>query len=410
MSLQRFGRTGSKLFASCLLLGGVAGIAAGSVDAATIPNPVLNITVTPSNPRLTDPVRTDIQWCVPDSAAAGDNFSIALAPELVGLPHGFDLRDPNGSLVATASIAGTPAVATFTFTDFVDTHVNVCGTAFFESRLDSSLVPGNTYTLRYVVDGSATFEPQITIRPGGVPGGRDTAHKGSYFGDPSDQCRTQTQGCLGWFIETRLGPFQSVTITDNGLENASFECNQMSVRLWSVDASGNLQTAFSAAAAGVTVTTTCTPAGFEVKATNIPADRLLRVLIRATPNQPAPNGGATFRNVATVTHVSSANVASDDSVAAQRRTATVGGDANGVVPTPTTVPTIDTTPESTTTTIANAVLPPAPPAPFTPPPNAQLPATGSHGELLWAGLALVVAGLGLMLVSVRRREVPSDAH
>jgi len=385
----------------------VASISAASVDAATISNPVINITVTPTNPRLSDAVRTDVQWCVPDNAASGDNFSIALPPELVGLPHGFDLRDPNGSLVATASIAGTPAVATFTFTDFVDTHVNVCGTAFFESRLDSSLVPGNTYTLRYVVDGSATFEPQITVQPGVAGVGRDTAHKGSFFDDPGDQCRTVTQGCLGWFIETRLGPFQSVTVTDNGLENAFFECSMMSVRLWSVDASGNLQTPFNAAGAGVTVTTTCTPAGFEVKATNIPADRLLRILIRATPNQPAPNGGVTFKNVATVTHVSSTSAV--DKVGAQRRTAQAGGDANGVVPTPiTTLPTVDTTPGSTTTTIANAVLPPAPPAPFTPPPNAQLPATGSNGGLLWVGFVMVLAGIGLMLVSIRRREVASN--
>ena len=259
-----------------------------------------------------------------------------------------------------------------------------------------------------MVNGSATFEPQITIQPGGVVGGRNAAHKGSTITDPSDQCRTVTTGCIGWFVETRLGPFKSVTITDNGLENASFECSTISVRLWSVDASGNLQTQFNAAAAGVTVTTTCTPAGFVVNATNIPADRLLRVLIRATPNEPAPNGGVTFRNVATVSQVSLTDIANQDNVAAQRRTATVGGDANGVVPTPTT--TVDTTPASTTTTIANAVLPPAPPAPFTPPPNAELPATGSHGGLLWAGLVMVLAGIGLTLVSVRRREVASNVN
>jgi len=184
------------------------------------------------------------------------------------------------------------------------------------------------------------------------------------------------------------------------------------VRLWSVDASGNLLSPFSAAGAGVTVTTTCTPAGFEVTATNIPADRLLRVLIRATPVQPAPNGGVTFRNVATVTHVSPTNAVDQDDVVGQRRTALAGGDANGVVPTPTTtVPTVDTTPGSTTTSVATAVLAPAPPAPFTPPPNAQLPATGSsHGGLLWAGLVMVVTGIALMLGSMRRREVPTQLN
>jgi len=407
-------RSGARLIASILLLGGVVGISmADPVGAATISNPVINITVTPTNPRLADALRTDVQWCVPDSAAAGDTFSIALPPELVQLPRGFDMRDPSGALVATAAIAGTPAVATFTFTDFVDTHVNVCGTAFFESRLDSSLVAGNTYTLRYVVDGGATFQPVITIRASGVANGRDSARKGAYFDDPTDECRTVMQGCLGWYIESQVGPFQSVTVTDDGLDNASFECSLLSVRLWSVDASGNLLNQFSAAASGVTVTTNCSPAGFDVTATNIPADRLLRVLIRATPNQPSPNGGALFRNVAVVTHVLSNSTADQDNVVAQRRTAQAGGDASGVLApttTTTTVPAVvDTTPSPTTTTIGSAALPPSPPiVPFSPPPNSALPATGSHGALLWVGLGMVLAGISLMIVSVRRREVGSE--
>jgi len=400
--------TGSKLIASVLLLGGIAGIAAAHpVSAATIPDPVLDITVTPTNPQLSDSVRTDVQWCVPDSAAAGDSFSIALPPELVALPHGFDLRDPAGALVATASIVGTPAVATFTFTDYIDTHVSVCGTAFFESRLDSSLVPGNTYTLKFVVNGSATFQPVITIQPGGTTGGRDTARKGAFFDDPNDQCRSGAVGCLGWFIETKVGPFQSVTISDNGLVGATFECSQMSVRLWSVDASGNLQQSFDPTAAGVTVTKTCSPAGFQLTATNIPADRLLRVLIHATPTQPAPNGGVTFKNTAVVTQVSSSTVSDQNTVTAQRRTGVAGGNANGVIPptTTTTVATVDTTAPTTT---AVAVLPPSPPT-FAPPPNATLPATGaSHTGLLWASLAMVLSGTALMIVAVRRREAPAS--
>src|SRR4051812_29905295 len=57
--------------------------------AAVIPNPVTSITVTPTNPRVIDPVRTDMAWCVPDSTAAGDTFTVALPVQLVQLPHGF---------------------------------------------------------------------------------------------------------------------------------------------------------------------------------------------------------------------------------------------------------------------------------------------------------------------------------
>ncbi|HEY5422817.1 MAG TPA: Ig-like domain-containing protein [Ilumatobacteraceae bacterium] len=412
MSVRQWSRTGSKFIGVVLLFGGAIGVAvANPVRAATIPNPVIDITVTPTNPHLTDSVRTDVQWCIPDSAGSGDTFSIALPPELVQLPHGFELRDPGGSLVATASIAGTPAVATFTFTDFVDTHVNVCGTAFFESRLDSSLTVGTTYTLKYVVDGSATFQPQITIQGGGVAGGRDTARKGAFFDDPSDGCRTVLQGCIGWFIESQLGPFPSVTVTDNGLVGATFECSQMSVRLWSVDASGNLLNSFSPASSGVTVTTTCDPNGFEVTATNIPADRLLRVIIHATPTAPSPNGGATFKNVAVVTHVFPTQVVDQDNVVAQRRTAAVGGDASGVLAptTSTTVPPVDTTP-APTTTVGSAALPPTPAAPFVPPSNAPLPATGSRDVLLWVGVGMILGGLALVIVSSRRRRIGTHMH
>jgi len=214
-------------------------------------------------------------------------------------------------------------------------------------------------------------------------------------------------GCLGWFIETKVGPFQSVTISDNGLVGATFECSQMSVRLWSVDASGNLQQSFDPTAAGVTVTKTCSPAGFQLTATNIPADRLLRVLIHATPTQPAPNGGVTFKNTAVVTQVSSSTVSDQNTVTAQRRTGVAGGNANGVIPptTTTTVATVDTTAPTTT---AVAVLPPSPPT-FAPPPNATLPATGaSHTGLLWASLAMVLSGTALMIVAVRRREAPAS--
>ena len=400
------------LLALSLIIAGAASSIVGSmpVEAATIPDPVTNITVTPADPRLADAVRTDVTWCVPDATTAGDTFTIALPPELVALPRGFPLRDPAGLLVANATITGNPAVATFTFTDYVDTHVNVCGTAFFESRLDSSLTPGNTYTLTYVVNGVTTFTPTVTIRPGGTTAGRPTARKGAYFDDPTDECRTEATGCLGWYLESQLGPFSSVTINDDGLVGATFECATLSVRIWSVDASGNLLNQFAPAAVGVGVTTTCSTTSLEVVATNIPANRLVRVLIRATPQAIDPAGGALFQNTALVTHVFPNQTVDTDNVAGQRRSARVGGDANGVQPPPTpttpapTTTVVGQTPSAPTTSVV-AALPPVPPT-FPVPPNAQLPATGSNSNssLFYAGICMLIAGASL-LVAVRRRSI-----
>jgi LPXTG-motif cell wall-anchored protein len=385
------------LGAFALIVGGAVSTfaALGTARAATIPDPVINITVTPTNPRLTDQVRTDVQWCVPDSAAAGDTFTIALPPQLTQLPHGFELRDPNGVLVANATIAGTPAVATFTFNDYVDSHVNVCGTAFFESRLDSSLVPGQSYTLTYVVNGSTTFQPVITIQPGSNPTGRNVAKKGGFWGDPNDECRTAAAGCLGWFVESRLGPFQSITVTDSGAVDAAFECSMLTVNLWSVDANGNLLQAFSPASAGTTVQVTCSTTSFQVVATNVPAARLLRVVVRATPNQLVPQGGVTYTNSASVTQVQSNGTTNTDNVVGQRRSSLVGGDANGVIPTTTTT----LAPATTTTLAAEAPVPTV--AQEAPAP--QLPATGTtNTSLLYTGLAMLLGGGVLIIIGGRR--------
>jgi LPXTG-motif cell wall-anchored protein len=393
------------LLASVLIVGGVSSVvASGHVEAAVIPDPVTAITVTPSNPRLTDPVRTDIAWCVPDSSTAGDTFEVALPPELVQLPRNFNLRDPDGVLVATALITGTPAVVSFTFNSYVDTHTGVCGTAFFESRLDSSLIPGTSYPLTYVVNHVTTFQPVIDVRPGVAPTGRDSAKKGAYFADPNDECRTVAEACLGWYIESQLGPFQSVTINDTAPANTTFECSQVTVRLWNVTATGALANSFSLASQGATASVTCTPGQLQVVASNIPAGLLVRVIVKATPLVLDPAGGVTFVNAATVTHVFPNSTVDEDSITAQRRSALVGGDANGVVPTTTTsTPAVD----STTTTSIVSALPPSP-LPTTVPPAAepQLPATGSDSTMLLAGMvAFLAGGFALVIAGSRRRKI-----
>ena len=264
--------------------------------------------------------------------------------------------------------------------------------------------------LTYVVNGVTTFEPAITIRPGGTTNGRPTARKGAYFDDPTDECRTVATGCLGWYIETQLGPFSSVTITDDGVVGATFECASMSVRIWSVDASGNLLTSTAPGPAGVTVTTTCSPTSLQVVATNIPAARLVRVLIRATPLAIDPAGGVLFQNTALVTHVLPNQTVDQDNVAGQRRSASAGGDGSGVQPIPTTAPptTVSGQTPSAPTTSVVAALPPVPAA-FPVPPNAQLPATGSssNSSLFYAGICMLIAGASLLVVS-RRRNLRAD--
>lgn len=370
-------------------------------QAAVIPNPVIAITTTPANPQLTDAIRTDVQWCVPNGTTAGDSFEIALPPELSSLPRGFDLRDPTGLVVANVTISGQPAVASFTFTNYVDTHLDVCGTAFFESHLVTTLVPGTTYVLTYVVNHVTGFTTSITPSASAAPTGRASARKNGFFTDTTDECRTTATACIGWSIESQLGPFQTVTVDDTAASGLSFECGTVSVLLWSVDANGDLLNSFDPTAAGATVAVTCTPTTLQVVGSNIPAARLMRVLVRATPQAVNAAGGVTFTNSATVTHVVNATPVVDN-VTTQRRSVMVGGNANGVLPpaTTTTTTTIAPAASATTTTVATAALPPLPPTP--PQPPGELPATGANGALLSLGIASVAAGLLLMILATRR--------
>jgi LPXTG-motif cell wall-anchored protein len=152
------------------------------------------------------------------------------------------------------------------------------------------------------------------------------------------------------------------------------------------------------------VQTTCSATGFQTVVTNVPANLLVRAVIRATPNALDALGGVNYTNVATITHVTSAGASTTDNVNGQRRSSRVGGDANGVNAPTTTVATT-----APSTTEAPAVLPPLPSSTTTTAPSFAsspvLPATGSnHDTLLLVGVGLFLLG-ATMSVAARREQV-----
>ncbi|MEZ5080803.1 MAG: Ig-like domain-containing protein [Thermoleophilia bacterium] len=72
-----------------------------------------------------------VTWAVPDSTRSGDHFTVPIDPALAaGSFIPFDLLDPEGAVVARATVSGNLLV--FTMTSYVDTHQNVHGTAFLQ--------------------------------------------------------------------------------------------------------------------------------------------------------------------------------------------------------------------------------------------------------------------------------------
>ncbi len=408
-----------------MTLAGSIGI--GTATAAELDGVVTDITVSPS---VVDPggrIRTDMSFCIPDWSASGDSFAVNLPAELTQLPEGITLRDPAGAVVANASIAGTPAVATFTFTTYVDERIDVCGSAFFESDLSSTVAPNAEIQLRFVISGGAIIDEVITTGERVVGTNRTTARKSAAFDDVGDQCRTTLDSCIQWFIESRPGPLASVDITDDGLTNAVFECDTFSVRFWTLTPDGSRDTEVPAASIG-SVSSTCTADSLSASITGVPDGVIVRARVNATPSTADAEGDVTFTNAASVTHVSESTVVDD--VIGRVRSSLAGGEASGAIPPPTTTttttttvaPTTTTAASTTTTTVAGAAATTTAPTttvagtvattttspvggsgvatPTSPP--VRLPATGAaDGSLAVVAFGLVLAGVGMIIWSRR---------
>lgn len=299
-----------------------------AVHAAVIEGAVTEITVTPTNPRPSAPIRTTIDWCVPDGTQQGDTFTILLPEQLGGFPPSFPLRDPAGQLVATATIGGNPVTATFTMTDYAETHIGVCGDAFFESRFTGDDVANTTQTLVYVVNGNTTFERVVQVSGTSVAGRGEGTKRGS-FADPDDQCRTVTENCIEWSLTSRVGPYDTVTFVDVAPDGVSFSCDVLRLRYWTVNADGTLGTSMTPAAAGATATIDCTGEEVSVVTGPVPADMVVRLRIPATPDEPTPEGGRVFANEASIGHDGPGGSTTDE-VSSSTRSALAGGSAVGI--------------------------------------------------------------------------------
>ena len=318
------------LLVALALVAGVGLALAGGrpASAAVIDGAVRDITVTPTNPRPSQPIRTTIDWCVPNGTEAGDTFTITMPEQLGGFPPTFPLLDPSGELVATATVGGDPVTATFTMTDYAETRVGVCGDAFFESRMDANEVADTTQTLVYEVNGDLTFERTIVVQAAGGPVRTQGVKRGEWA-DPDDQCRTATANCIEWVLTTRVGPYDSVEFNDLAADGLAFSCADLSVVYWTVNPDGTRGDSFAPSAVGATSDVDCTPGEVTVVTGPVPADMLVRLRIPASPDTPAPAGGVVYSNIASISHTTDEDVISDE-VDAESRSAVAGGSGSGV--------------------------------------------------------------------------------
>jgi hypothetical protein len=266
-------------------------------QAAVIDGAVQSVTVTPTNPRVRDPIRSNVTFCVPDGTNQGDYFTLTMPEHLTGFPRNFPLRDPNGDVVARVAVStATPAVATFTMTGYVETHQNVCGSATFESVFTDAVLPGTTETLSFTENDTVDFTDTVDVRD--VVGvNRRNPRKDGDFADPSDQCRTNPTDCIEWRIDSPAGPFDSAHFVDPADEGQTFSCASVVVYRATVDADGLVTSRTDVTSAS---TIRCTDTLLDVTTGPAGANEIMSVRYRSSATTAAPLGDVLFVNTAEV--------------------------------------------------------------------------------------------------------------
>jgi Bacterial Ig domain len=326
-----------------LLLGLAWVLGAGHLtraSAATIDNAITSVSIKQASAGPNTPMELDLTWAVPDSASAGDTFTLDLPGELKSNTSAFDLLAPDGSVVAKAVVVN--GVVTFTLTDYVDSHNDVHGTAFFSVRFDNATTPTSGPVSLTFTAGSKVFHDTVNktgVGPINRAGPRKVGfwtHLGTVTGADA----------LTWTVDSPTGPFDKVTFHDTVGAGQSIDCGSLTYVAGSgLDANGR-PTKFTALGAKRVLGSTCAAGSLTVTLGPATADEVLR--IRYLTNV-TDSSLASYSNSADVT-VDGTKVGS---VSTKVRVQGAGGNGSGTsspTTSPSTSPSTSPTSTSTTTT------------------------------------------------------------
>ncbi len=168
-------------------------------------------------------IKTTVNWCTPDSANAGDTFTLTLPEVLSSWPASFDIRDGTGAVVYSVQIStDSPAVATFTLTSYGAGLTNLCTRAEFTATSGSTAV--GTYPLNYQLNGTVEYDVgTLTVVP--VPLWAPTEPgKAGWAPDAADQCRTNPRDCITWRFNTGRGVQGVHSVSDPAQPNWKWNC------------------------------------------------------------------------------------------------------------------------------------------------------------------------------------------
>lgn len=198
----------------------------GAATASEIPGAITSVAVVEDTAQYGDRVQIEVDWALPDTVSAGDTFWLQLPAEFTRHSTTFDLRSPDGEVVATAVVAPDGRV-TFTATSFVETHDGVAGSAYFRVTFTSETSGGGLLTLEFPTS-TTVYTDQIEVVPFTAID-RSGPVKAGFWTDPDDQGLTTPEGALTWSVASPRGPADELRFTDEITVDQAFRCNDLVV-------------------------------------------------------------------------------------------------------------------------------------------------------------------------------------
>jgi uncharacterized surface anchored protein len=369
------------VLALCWLVGGLH---AQPASAAQINGAITNITLSPASAGPGDPIRVDVDWAVPDSAVAGDTFTLTLPPQLTSLTTTFQLKAPDGSVVAVAQVVN--GVVTFTLTDYADTHDSLHGSAFFSVKWDLSTTPTSGPVGLDFGTTTKVFHRTVIKTPGTTTVDRSKPRKAGHWVSPGV---TTGPDALEWVIDSPNGPFDRATFHDTLGAGQAIDCATLTFQLGSgLDATGHAS-GFRPLPAGKVISSACSATGLSLVAGPVQADQLVRIRYSVTITD---SSLTSYTNAVNVTVDSTRFGTVTDRV----RVPDAGGDGAGTA-SPTTAPSSSPTSTRRSPTTSSTVLP----TKLTRSPSTAGPGlafTGADlGPMLVTAFLLLAGGLGFAL-------------
>lgn len=305
-------------------------------SAATIDNAITSVSIKQPSAGPTTPMTLNLTWAVPSSAQSGDTFTLQLPGELSAMTTSFDLLAPDGSVVATATVVN--GLVTFKLTNYVDTHDNVHGAAFFSVRWSKSV---STVTGPVNLDftaGSKVFHDTVD-KTGTTSVPRTGPHKSGFWTRLGTVSGTDA---LTWTIDSGSGPFATATFTDHLSAGQSYDCSTLRFRVLTLDSSGSI-TSIQPLTAKKVLSSSCTTSSLTAKLGPAAAGQALRVVYQTNVTDP---NLATYSNSADI----SINGSKTTTVSSSLKTQKAGGNGSGDTKSPSTSPTSTHTSPSTSPT------------------------------------------------------------